>query len=110
RLLDQDIFPAKRENHNNRYADENRTHTASEIPMLSVFSADWSPSTRSRDHDLLLNSTVPKVINTKAVPAGPRYTPCASHSLQARAAIGQASASVHGHSAEVRRAILSFWP
>src|SRR4029077_11429598 len=42
RLLDQDIFPAKRENHNNRYADENRTHIASEIPMLSVFSTDWN--------------------------------------------------------------------
>src|SRR5215469_6230734 len=57
-----------------------------------------------------LTTTFPKVINTKAVPAGPRYTPCASHSLQARAAICHASSSVQSHSADVRRAIWYCWP
>lgn len=60
---------------------------------------------RFRFHFLGLNLTWPNVINTDAVPAGPRYAPCASHSLQARAAISQASSSVPAHSAEVRRSI-----
>lgn len=41
------------------------------------------------------NVTSPNVMNTKAVPAGPRNAPCASHRWQAKAVNSHASSSLH---------------